>query len=203
MADKRIAGDASLPCKAPCSTETTMKLSKLSQIIFVGVCAGSFGSFIYGDAILCPPSTDFNHNGKPDYVLYNGGTPRTGVWYMNNNVFLGGAFGPILPAGWRLAGVADFNADGRADYLLFNPGTRQSVIWYLAGVTFVGGAVGPTIASGYELKGTADFNGNGKPDYLLYNPITRRTAIWYLNNNTFIGSAFGPTLTAGWSLVAP
>src|SRR5438067_11373077 len=40
--DKRIVGDASQPCKAPCSTETTMNLSKLSQIIFVGVCAGSF-----------------------------------------------------------------------------------------------------------------------------------------------------------------
>ena len=49
MADKRNAGDASLPCKAPCSTETTVN-SKLSQIIFVGVCAGSFGSFICGDA---------------------------------------------------------------------------------------------------------------------------------------------------------
>ena len=45
--DKRIVGDASQPCKAPCSTETTMNLSKFSQIIFVGVCAGSF---ICGDA---------------------------------------------------------------------------------------------------------------------------------------------------------
>src|SRR6266581_8362678 len=45
--DKRNVGEMSQPCKAPCSTETTMNLSKLSQIIFVGVCAGSF---ICGDA---------------------------------------------------------------------------------------------------------------------------------------------------------
>ena len=46
------------------------------------------------------PATDFNHTATPDYVLYNGGTRRTAVWYLNNNVFASGAFGPILPAGW-------------------------------------------------------------------------------------------------------
>src|SRR5437763_15884792 len=42
--DKRNGGDARR-CRVrrpPCSTETTVNLSKLSQIIFVGVCAGSF-----------------------------------------------------------------------------------------------------------------------------------------------------------------
>ncbi|HEU5247729.1 MAG TPA: hypothetical protein VFU09_11610, partial [Candidatus Udaeobacter sp.] len=72
---------------------------------------------------------------------------------MNNNVFVSGAFGPTLPAGWSLAGVADFNGDGKRDYLLFDASTRQSAIWYLSGVTFVSGAYGPTIASGYKLIG--------------------------------------------------
>jgi hypothetical protein len=30
----------------------------------------------------------------------------------NNNIYIGGACGPTLPAGWRLAGVADFNGNG-------------------------------------------------------------------------------------------
>jgi hypothetical protein len=47
-------------------------------------------------------STDFNHDGRPDYVLHNGGTRQTAVWHMNNNVFAGGAFGPTLPTGWNL-----------------------------------------------------------------------------------------------------
>jgi hypothetical protein len=35
-------------------------------------------------------------------VLYNAGTRQTAIWYLNNNVFAGGAFGPTLPAGWSL-----------------------------------------------------------------------------------------------------
>jgi plastocyanin len=45
------------------------------------------------------PSTDFNRDGKPDYLLYNPGTRRTAVWYLNNNVFIGAAFAPTLPVG--------------------------------------------------------------------------------------------------------
>src|SRR5438067_2037928 len=41
-----------------------------------------------------PPPTayDFNQDGKPDHVLYNAVTHQTAVWYLNNNVLLGGAF---------------------------------------------------------------------------------------------------------------
>ena len=53
---------------------------------------------------------------KPDYVLYNAGTRQTAVWYMNNNVHVGGGYGPTLPPGWNLIGVADFNGDGHPDY---------------------------------------------------------------------------------------
>ena len=149
------------------------------------------------------PNTDFNHDGKPDYVLYNATTRATAVWYMNNNVYAGGASGPTLPAGWRLVGVADFNRNGKTDYLLFNPGTRQTAVWYMNNNVYVSSAFGPTIASGYELTGTADFNRDGKPDYVLYNPSTRQTVLYYLNNNVYVSSAYGPTLSAGWSLVAP
>ena len=41
--------------------------------------------------------SDFNSDGKPDYVLYNAGTQQTAVWYLNNNVYIGGAFTPTLP----------------------------------------------------------------------------------------------------------
>ena len=29
---------------------------------------------------------------------YNASTQQTKIWYMNNNVYAGGAYGPILPA---------------------------------------------------------------------------------------------------------
>ena len=48
---------------------------------------------------------DFNNDGKPDYVLYNASTHKTVVWYLNNNVYIGGLMGrPFLLAGawWGL-----------------------------------------------------------------------------------------------------
>ena len=39
---------------------------------------------------------------------------------MDNNVFVGGDFGPTLPAGWNIMDLADFDGDGKLDYLLFN-----------------------------------------------------------------------------------
>jgi FG-GAP-like repeat len=159
------------------------------------------GKFNFVGAVPCAfPNTDFNHDGKPDYVLYNGGTRQTAVWYLNNNTFLGGVFAPTLPAGWNVIDVADFNLDGNLDYALFNPSTRQTAIWYLSGVTFAGGVFGPTLPSGWTLVATADFNNDCEPDYVLYNASTRQTAVWYMHNNVFAGGAFGPTLPAGWSL---
>jgi hypothetical protein len=45
-------------------------------------------------------TADFNGNGYPDYLLYKASTRQTTIWYLNNNVFVSGAYGPTLPAGW-------------------------------------------------------------------------------------------------------
>ena len=162
-----------------------------------------------------PPDTatadDFNDDGKPDFVLYNASTRQTAVWYINNNVRVGGSSGPTLPSGWQLVGVADFNRNGHPDYLLFNPTTGQTVIWYLSGVTgtLPGGLSGvthsssnhgPTLPGGWNVVALADFNGDGYPDYVLYNANTRATAVWYMHNNEHVSHAAGPTLPGGWSL---
>jgi FG-GAP-like repeat/PQQ enzyme repeat/FG-GAP repeat len=143
---------------------------------------------------------DFNGDGHTDLVLRNAGTRQTAIWYLNNNFFIGGAFGPTLPGGWGLRGAAGFNIGSHPDYGLFNSTSRQTAIWYLSGATFIGGAYGPTLPSGWALVATADFNANGRPDYVLYNAATRQTAIWYMNNNVFVSGAFGPTLPPGWGL---
>src|SRR6266567_3027892 len=133
-----------------------------------------------------------------EWVLGNAGTRQTAIWYLNNNVFISGTYGPTLPAGWGLRSVADFNRDTHPDYALFNPVTDRTAIWYLSGPTFIGSAYGPTLPSGWELVATADFNGDSKPDYVLYNARTRQTAIWYLNNNVFVSAAWGQlSLRAG------
>ena len=146
-------------------------------------------------------AADFNRDGSPDFVVQNLTTHQTVVAYFNNTVFIGAAFGPTLPAGWRLAGAADFDGDGHPDYVLFNPGTGQTVIEYLSDVTVIGTAFGPSVPVGWELVRPADFNGDGHPDYVLHNASTGETMIEYLNNTVVVGTAQGPTLPAGWTLI--
>ena len=67
---------------------------------------------------MAAPSYDFNSHGKPDYVLYQANTRRTAIWYLDNNIYQGSAFGPSLPPDWALIDVADFNSDTYADYAL-------------------------------------------------------------------------------------
>jgi hypothetical protein len=59
-------------------------------------------------------TADFNGDGKPDYVFYNGVTRQTAIWYLNNNVYVNSAYGPTITArltpdyaiAWHLAGMA-------------------------------------------------------------------------------------------------
>jgi hypothetical protein len=85
------------------------------------------------------------------HKLRAGSTGQTAIWYLNNNVLIGHAFGPTLSPGWSLVGVADFNGDGKPDYLLCNPNTGQTVIWYLNNNVLIGQAYGPTLWSGWGL----------------------------------------------------
>jgi elongation factor P hydroxylase len=146
------------------------------------------------------PLCDFNGDGKPDLLLYKASTRQTAIWYLNNNVFTSGLYGPTLPVGWTVVGAADFNGDGHPDYLVYNASTRQTAIWYLNNNILTSGLYGPTLPVGWTVVGVADFNGDGHPDYLLYNASTRQTAIWYLNNNILTSGLYGPTLPAGWTV---
>ena len=60
------------------------------------------GSALFNYAPLEVLTADFNQDSKPDYALLNSTTRQTAIWYLNNNAFVSGAFGPTLPAGWSL-----------------------------------------------------------------------------------------------------
>ena len=146
------------------------------------------------------PPSDFNGDARPDLLLFNAGTRQTAVWYMNNNVRIGNANGPTLPAGWTVASVADFNRDDHPDYLLFNSATRATWIWYMNNNVRIGNAFGPTLPVGWTVAALGDFNSDGYPDYVLFNANTGGTIVWYMRNNVRIGAATGPTLPAGRSV---
>jgi FG-GAP-like repeat len=144
---------------------------------------------------------DFDSDGHTDWVVHRVGTTLTAIVYMNDNVAIGAALGPTLPAGWSLRGAADFDGDSHPDYGLFKSVTGQTAIWYLNNNVLVSGAATLTLPSGWALVATADFNGDGKPDYVLYRASTRQTAIVHMNNNVAIDAVFGPTLPVGWNVV--
>src|SRR5438552_13339560 len=52
--------------------------------------------------------TDFNGDGKPDYLLYNVTTRQTAMWYLNNNVHIGGALDATLAVGREFVGAVLF-----------------------------------------------------------------------------------------------
>ena len=105
-------------------------------------------------------------------MLRNASTPQTAIWYLNNNVFIDGALGPSITAGWSLDGVEDFNRDLHPDYALFNATTGQTAIWYMSGPTRIASAYAPKLPDGWELAGAADFNGDDSPE-LLYCSMRR------------------------------
>src|SRR6476660_420288 len=143
---------------------------------------------------------DFNNDAHSDFLLSNGATRQTAIWYLNNNVLIGAAFGPTLPGGWQVVGVADFNRDGHPDYLLFNSVSRATVIWYMNNNVHVGSTTGPTLPGGWSVSALADINLDGYPDYVLFNVNTGGTVVWYMRNNAQIGAAAGPALPWGWTL---
>src|SRR5436309_13328539 len=58
--------------------------------------------------------SDFNGDGHPDYVLQNACTHQTAIWYLNNNVYIGSAWGPTL-RGWLILVAAGCNRYGYGD----------------------------------------------------------------------------------------
>jgi hypothetical protein len=49
-------------------------------------------------------TADFDRDGNPDYLLYNASCAQTAIGYPNDDVVVNAVLGPILPAGWTLAG---------------------------------------------------------------------------------------------------
>jgi glycosyltransferase A (GT-A) superfamily protein (DUF2064 family) len=72
---------------------------------------------------------------------------------MNKNVRIDSTFGPTLPGGWSVVGVADFNSDGYPDYLLYNANTGGTAIWYMRNSVRIGSAAGPALPGGWTLVG--------------------------------------------------
>ena len=100
-------------------------------------------------------------------MIFKRSTRQTAIIFLSNNIVIGAALLPTLPARWNLMAAADFDSDGHVDIALFNSVSRQTVIGYLSGGTLIGAALGPTLPLNWQLVAAADFNGDGHPYYLF------------------------------------
>ena len=126
---------------------------------------------------------------------------KQAIWYLNNNVYIGCAYGPTLAAGWGLRGLAISIATA----IRIMPCSLPTRIRPQSGIYLGPHSSGALTGRPFPVDGnwwrTADFNGDSKPDYVLYNSGTNQTAVWYMNNNVYAGGGYGPTLPPGWNLM--
>src|SRR5437773_6725378 len=128
-----------------------------------GACCNMVGTVTVSNATPTPtppppppgPGTaivaDFNGDGHQDFVVRNPATRQSAIWYLNNNVFINGVFGPSLPAGWGLSGAWAFFSDCNPESGLFPLAMCRSVTWHCAAATFIRAALGATSRSAWGL----------------------------------------------------
>jgi len=87
-----------------------------------------------------PPSmvpTDFNNDGRSDFLWQNS-SGEADIWELNGNTVIGGgSLGNPGPS-WHVIGTGDYNGDGFSD-IRFQNSSGEVAIWEMTGTSIVGG----------------------------------------------------------------
>jgi hypothetical protein len=71
---------------------------------------------------------DFNGDGKPDFVVANGGANTVTILLGNGDgTFSASAVSPVTGIGPQAVAVGDFNGDGKADIAVANTGAADAL----------------------------------------------------------------------------
>ncbi len=148
---------------------------------------------------------DFDHNGKTDLLLQNGGFVT--LWFMDGTNLVNSV--PLNTKGfskaWKVVAAADFNHDGSID-ILFQHDAGYQAVWIMNGTTRTrsvllrGGAIVPP---SWRIVGVDDFNDDGNVDFLWQNN-NGNLVVWYMNGIRLKGSAklgVGLLPSQGWRIV--
>ena len=94
----------------------------------IGGDGSDIGAFEFGAFAI---RGDFNSDGFTDYLLFNSGSRATAIWYLDDNTYVSGRYGPTLPVGWTATDVADFNGIASQIMRCSTPARakRRSGIW--------------------------------------------------------------------------
>ena len=171
-----------------------------------------FNSFLLNDGVpltagwRVAAQADFNHDGKTDFVLQNGGFVT--IWLMDGTNLVNSVQvnTKAFSKAWKVVAAKDFNHDGSIDLVFQHDGGYQAV-WFMNGTTLTravllrGGAVVPT---SWKLVGVDDFNDDGNPDFLWQNNNNGNLVVWYMNGIRLKSTAklgVGLLPSQGWHIV--
>jgi FG-GAP-like repeat/RHS Repeat len=160
-------------------------------------------TFTVNQRAFAPVRGDFNVDSKVDVLWRNVNTGENVVWYLSNNVFLGGAAMQSLGTAWKLAGAADFNQDGLTDLVFRHSTTGENVVWFMNGTTYISSANLQTVPNAnWTLEAIGDFTGDGKPDVVWHNHGNGLLTIWQMNGLTVTSAAdLGIVSDLNWHVV--
>jgi subtilisin family serine protease len=161
---------------------------------------------------------DFNNDQSIDLIWRElGGSGGTGIWFMNNNQFIGAQFmspnnnlatPTYIAPNWRIDGIADFTGDGKNDLLWRDYGSGLQYVWVMNGTSYVSQfQVAPqqgSVPTSWKIVGVSDFNGDGTQDLFWRNDSADQNAYWQMNAglqsaNSAIFFAVG-NAAPGWTI---
>jgi YD repeat-containing protein len=150
-----------------------------------------------------PVRGDLNLDGNVDVLWRNAITGENVVWYLSNNVYLGGAAMPSLDTAWKMAGAADFNQDGLTDLVFRNSTTGANTVWFMNGTTLAGSGNLQTVSDpNWTLEAIGDFNGDAHPDIVWHNHASGLLVIWRMNGLAIASAAeLGIVADLNWHVV--
>ncbi len=151
-------------------------------------------------AVASQPLSDFNTDGKSDFLLKNSATGDIVLWYMNGATYQSGVSLGALPGPYIFAGTGDFNGDGKTDILIRNTSTGDIIVWFMNGTTYLGGAFISNLDPIWTIAGTPDLNGDGKADILFKNNATGDVVTWLMNGTNYLAGAYIGNAPPAWTI---
>lgn len=138
--------------------------------------------------------SDFNGDGKSDFVWKNQTTGATAIWLMNGMAASGVTV--VMPDGsWNAVGFPDVNGDGIRDMLWRNTTTGATALWQMDGLKATAATLVMSDANWTEVF-SGDFDGDGHDDLVWYNTSTGDTSIWLMDG--LRAHAAGVVMSAPW-----